>query len=456
MYALGSHYKPEWKDLEKRPLPQWYDTAKIGIFVHWGIYSVPGFKSEWFWYNWKTGDEDTNNYMKNHFTDIHTYRQFAPMFTAKSFKPDKWAKLFVNAGAQYVVLTTKHHDGFALFPSMVAGWNSVNVGPKKDIVDMLSKSVRKYNMKFGIYYSLYEWFNRIYLDDKACNWQYHFNNCSTYTDNVVVPQIRQLINNYRPSVLWTDGSNECPHEYWKATDIIAWLYNESPVKDEIVVNDRWGLGTTCRYGDFYTCDDRFNPRKLLYHKWENAFNTDILSWGFRKNIAPEEIMSFEELLRTVVVTISCGGNALINVGPSKEGTIPRVFRERLLSLGEWLKINGEAIYDTSPWFHQNDSLNSDVWYTCKKQTYDPWRTSHVPNKNDKILAVYAIFLKWPVNSLLIVEDLKYYMENSTCHVKLLDTVNSTPVTVSKQESRDRMVKVTYEDFGNKKKCVENF
>lgn len=146
----------------------------------------------------------------------------------------------------------------------------MDIGPKKDIVDILSKSVRKYNMKFGIYYSLYEWFNSLYIADKNCNWQYFYNNCSLYTDTVVVPQIKQLINNYRPSVLWSDGQNDCPFEYWKATDIIAWLYNESPVKDEIVVNDRWGLGTACHNGDIYTCDDRFNPSK---YQILSGFNT---------------------------------------------------------------------------------------------------------------------------------------------------------------------------------------
>lgn len=159
---------------------------------------------------------------------------------------------------RYVVFTAKHHDGFALFPTH-SRWNSVNLGPKKDVVKMISDSVRKYKMKFGVYYSLSEWFNTMYAQDIQ-----NFFGTSYYVDKVVWPNIQFLINNYKPSILWTDGDGAVNDTYWKSTELLTWLYNESPVKDEIVVNDRWGKGISCHHGDFYNCKDRYNPSK--YHK----------------------------------------------------------------------------------------------------------------------------------------------------------------------------------------------
>lgn len=135
----------------------------------------------------------------------------------------------------------------------------MNTGPRKDIVRLLSDSVRNYNMKFGVYYSLIEWYNEMYEDDKSREYS-----TSVYTDNVVWPDIKQLVTDYRPSVLWSDGEWEGTDTYWKSTKLLAWLYNESPVKNEIVVNDRWGTTTSCVHGDFYNCKDRFNPSKYIF------------------------------------------------------------------------------------------------------------------------------------------------------------------------------------------------
>lgn len=158
-----------------------------------------------------------------------------------------------------MVFTAKHHDGFGLFPSQNHFWNSMNVGPKKDIVKMISESIRKYNMRFGVYYSLSEWFNKMYADDRETNFA-----TTMYADREVWPNIKFLINNYKPSILWADGDGAVNDTYWKSPELLSWLYNESPVKNEIVVNDRWGRGTSCHHGDFYNCKDSFNPSKYYY------------------------------------------------------------------------------------------------------------------------------------------------------------------------------------------------
>lgn len=128
------------------------------------------------------------------------------------------------------------------------------------------------------------------------------------------------------------------------------------------------------------------------------------------------------------------GNALLNVGPTKEGTIVPIFKDRLKLLGEWLEINGEAIYDTSPWYYQSDTHNENVWYTCKKRVFDPRRAGDVPTKNDSILAIYVIFLKWPTSDRLIVSDLAHHMKNQNYSVNILTRETYTPLNVSDQLS----------------------
>lgn len=131
----SKEYNPTWESLDTRPLPQWYDNAKVGIFVHWGVYSVPSFGSEWFWINWKNGEKKYVDFIEENYPPGFTYQEFAHEFKGELFNATQWAKLFRDSGAQYVVLTSKHHDGFCLWPSTRSfSWNSVDIGPKRDIV----------------------------------------------------------------------------------------------------------------------------------------------------------------------------------------------------------------------------------------------------------------------------------------------------------------------------------
>lgn len=178
---------------------------------------------------------------------------------------------------RYVVLTTKHHDGFALFKSSGAPyWNSVETGPKKDIVDLLAKAVRNYTMKFGVYYSLLEWHNKKYPTD-----EYYRSSKMKYVENVMVPDIYQLIMDYEPSVFWTDGDWEEHSDFWKARELLAWMYSESPVSNEIVVNDRWGADVRNSHGDFFNGEDRLNPSKFRFNTYLKFILAKLLKvWYF--------------------------------------------------------------------------------------------------------------------------------------------------------------------------------
>ncbi|CAH1099941.1 unnamed protein product [Psylliodes chrysocephalus] len=390
-------YEPNWKSLDTRPLPKWYDDAKIGIFIHWGVFSVPSFGSEWFWSSWKGKSSEYIDYMKHNYPETFTYQEFAKDFKAEFFDANEWANIFADSGARYIVLTSKHHEGYTLWPSKYSySWNSLDVGPGRDVIDELSKAVRSHNLTFGLYHSLYEWFNPMYGSDKASNFTKQI-----FVNNKMIPEMMELINNYQPSVLWSDGDWEAPDTYWKSTEFLAWLYNDSPVKDEIVTNDRWGMGTSCKHGDIYSCKDRYNPGTLQKHKWENAMTIDKQSWGFRRNAKLSDFFTIEELLSELASTISCGGNLLMNVGPTKDGIIAPIFQERLQQMGQWLKINGEAIYGTKPWIVQNDTLTSAVWYTSKDSVF------------------YAISLKWPKDNILSLKSPLKFFRNVKTVVNLL-------------------------------------
>jgi alpha-L-fucosidase len=200
----AQNYQPNWESLDKRPTPTWYTDAKFGIFIHWGVYSVPGWSSkgqyaEWYQQGLQGNDTARQNFHKAKFGN-RSYYDLANDFKAERFNPDEWAKLFEQSGAKYIVLTSKHHDGFTLWPSKEADrdwgfkWNAVDVGPKRDLINDLFKAVRKTSVHAGMYYSLYEWFNPLWKADK-----------NKYATEHVWPQMKELINNYQPDVFWTDG-----------------------------------------------------------------------------------------------------------------------------------------------------------------------------------------------------------------------------------------------------------
>ncbi|RZC32185.1 alpha-L-fucosidase-like [Asbolus verrucosus] len=440
---VSGKFEPTWDSLDNRTIPDWYDKAKIGIFLHWGVYSVPSFGSEWFWHYWREGNQDYVDFMEKNYPPSFTYQDFAKEFTAEFYDPTQWASLFEKSGAKYVVLTSKHHEGFALWPSKYSySWNANDLGPHRDLIGsyILSKqrtlllfysgdladAIKEKGLHFGLYHSLFEWYHPLYQNDKLNNWS-----TTEFVDWKVMLEMKELVTNYQPEVVWSDGDGEAPDTYWKSTEFIAWLYNESPVKDVVVVNDRWGSGISCKHGDFYTCADRYNPGHLLLHKWENCMTVDKKSWGYRRNAVLSDILTTHELIVTLTETVSCGGNILINVGPTKAGIIIPVFQERLLDLGTWLSINGEAIYESSPWTVQNDTLTSGVWYTTKSPS------------------VYAVILNWPDNNILNLGAVNSLFESTDTQVTLLGNDGQLPwvvgadqVTVTFPDKADVLTEIT--------------
>lgn len=391
-------YEPTWESLDSRPLPQWYSDAKIGIFIHWGVFSVPAFGSEWFWYNWKVGHDKQNQKEYTDFVDKtekpgFSYADYAHRFDAVFFDPDYWAETFAQSGAQYVVLTSKHHEGFCNWDSREIGttwnWNSMDVGPKRDLVGELAAAIRKAGvkspqtnkaLKFGVYHSLIEWFNPIFLKDEANNMT-----SQTFVDTKIMPELHQLVEAYKPEIIWSDGDWAGSSDYWKAKEFLAWLATNSSVKDTVVWNDRWGTDVRCNHGSFFNCQDRFLPNSTMEHKWENCLTIDKTSWGWNRKARLSDYKTTKELIDELVVTVSRNGNFLVNVGPSSDGTISPVFVDRLTGLGDWLKVNGQAIYSTRPWKICDQDLESQsVYYT----------------RDDNLL--YAHLTHWPLDNQVVL------------------------------------------------------
>ncbi|XP_037527289.1 tissue alpha-L-fucosidase [Rhipicephalus sanguineus] len=403
----ADRYSPDWASLDARPTPSWFDEAKVGILLHWGVYSVPSYGGEWFWHKWRVGNESKYvEFMRRNYKPGFTYQDFAPQFTAELFDPDRWADVFEKSGARYVVLTSKHLDGFTLWPSNAsANWNSQDVGPHRDLVGDLASAVRrKQGMRFGVYHSLSEWFHPLYLADKESNFtRAIFPHAKTF------PELRELVERYHPDVLRTDGDLDAPGSaYWNSTSFLAWLFNDSPVRSTVVVNDNWGQDVRCKHGDSFSgCGGESGS--LKQRKWEQYVNIDMSAWGYRREASVSDYYTTQQLIDKLVKTISYNGNLLINVGPTKEGTIAPAFEERLLQLGRWLSVNGEAVYGSKPWKHQKDAAAPDVWYTA--------------NGN----AVYAFVLRWPADEELQLESLNLASEGKITLIGLPGELKWTAV-----------------------------
>jgi alpha-L-fucosidase len=419
--AASQTYQANWESLDKRPTPQWFKDSKFGIFIHWGVYAVPGWSTkgnyaEWYQQGLQTTDTARQKFHKAKFGD-RSYYDLANDFKAELYNPDDWAKVFERSGAKYIVLTSKHHDGFTLWPNQIANntwgfkWNAMEVGPQRDLLGDLFKAVRKTSVRAGMYYSLYEWFNPLWRSDPK-----------KYAAEHVWPQMKELINNYQPDVFWTDGDWDAPAETWKSQEFLTWLFNESPVKNKVIVNDRWGSGVRFNHGGIYTPE--YQPDlDFEDHDWEESRGMGY-SYGYNREEDAWDYNSTQSLVIALIDKVSRGGNFLLDIGPDEHGKIPPIMQERLLEMGEWMKLNGEAIYNTRRWkipFQwsegrrdykgTNEYITGD-WKTggdiMLKLTVDPDPGYAVKEifftYNPIANSLYAIFPKYPDEKKLIIKN----------------------------------------------------
>ena len=410
-----AQYQPNWKSLDTRKVPEWFTNAKFGIFIHWGVYSVPaygkkGTYSEWYQHALREGDSATVKYHKENFGD-RSYYDLARDFKADLFNPDEWANLIEKSGAKYVVLTSKHHDGFCLWPSKEANrdwgfpWDAEVVGPHRDLLGDLFKAIRKTSVHPGMYYSLYEWYNPLWVNNK-----------DEFVEKHTWPQMKYLITTYKPDVFWTDGGWDAPDTTWKAEQFLAWVYNESPVKNSVVTNDRWGRDVRFHHGGVYTPE--YQPDKDFEgHAWEESRGMGH-SYGYNRAEDAWDYNSTQSLVLQLIDKVSRGGNFLLDIGPDAHGKIPPIMQERLLQIGDWMNINSEAVYNTQRWKTPSQWSPGRQDYKMKKGdndlllklTIDPDPGYAVKEifytYNASTNSLYAIFPKYPADKKLVLKDVQ--------------------------------------------------
>ncbi len=424
-------FTPDWDSLKKHTVPNWYQNAKLGIFIHWGLYSVPAWAppsgelgkvdwNKWFYDNayaeWYLntlrlkGSPTYQHHIATYGKDFDYY-QFAKTFNEQTQKwqPDTWATLFRNTGARYAVLTTKHHDGFRLWPSEVVNphANGRTLSAQRDLVGDLTTAMRGAGLKMGLYYS------------GGLDWTFTSEPIATRQDvRGRIPQTteyaqyadahwRELIRRYQPAVLWNDIGYP---KQGQLPSIFADYYNGVPGG---VINNRFSVD----FADF-TTPEYAKYDRITEKKWESCRGLGF-SFGYNQVEGPDQVIAPDKLVALLVDIVSKNGNLLLNIGPKPDGSISDIQMNRLQELGKWLQANGEGIFDTRPWARATAATTegSDVRFTRKDD------------------AVYVFYLKRPAGNELIVPAV-YAKEGSQISV-----LGSQARTSYQQQGTDLKVKV---------------
>jgi alpha-L-fucosidase len=315
---------------------KWWREARFGMFIHWGVYAVPAGE-----YKGQRFDHIGEWLMLDAKIPVAEYRPYAKDFNPVKYDPDRWAQLAKDAGMKYIVITSKHHDGFALFPSEVTDWDIADASPYgKDLIGPLAKAARDKGLKFGLYYSqAQDWvhpggskahgFKSTKGWDKAQDGDF-----DKYLETIAVPQVREVLTRYQPDVLWWDTPVEMTRERaQKLAPLLA-------LKPGILTNDR--LQRPDYPGDFGTPEQKI-PDTGLDRDWETCMTMNR-TWGYKSY--DHDWKSAETLIHNLIEAASKGGNYLLNIGPKADGTIPQESVERLEAIGRWMAVNGDSIYGT--------------------------------------------------------------------------------------------------------------
>lgn len=411
--SKSGNFRPTWESLDTHQVPEWYEDAKFGMFVDWGLYSIPAYAPTGYpdWYLWRM-ETDTKEYHDKYWGSDFKQDDFIPLFTGKDFNADHLAEVAKSAGMKYVVPFLKHHDGFSLWNSSYTLRNSVEMGPRRDIAKEWMDALKKRDLKYGFYYSIDDWnYPVIGKDNQLAVRQWHPTDGSLYKighfneqkwdrvqmsgkipvrdfyNEYINPAGVEFIDKYDPDLIWGDGDWIFDADDRDSRKLIAYYYNQAKGRKEVAFNDAYGctrLIPTLGQGPDHKVHGDFNRSEGLYSAGKNASYDKPWeecsglshSFGFNWRETDKDVRSASELLTMLIDIVSGGGNLLLITNLTNTGKLDPLLAERLKVVGAWLKVNGESIYATRKWTHikEND-------------------TRFTRSKDGKY--VYAITTKWP-------------------------------------------------------------
>lgn len=361
-----------------RDVPEWYRDAKLGFFVHWGLYSVPAWATahsefprpieevyshhnyaEWYGNTVRIADSPTWHRHHEIYGTGTSYEDFADMWRAESFKADEFVGELMGAGARYVIPTAKHHEGFCLWDTPTTNFNAARRGPKRDLITEIHDETRRQGARFGVYFSGgLDWHVSNFPPIESEVDLFRFRRHDEYFSRYVAEQLTELILKFSPEVLWNDI--EWPDGGKGAEDfgLAALMNTYYGMVPDGVVNDRWGIPYQGFLTREYTDVDVIQERV-----WEHTRGLGF-SFGYNQAEDVSHTLTGAELIKTLVNVVSKNGNLLINVGPRADGTIPELQLDAMRELGAWLRVNGDAIYGTRPWIRCCDGPGVAQSYTA--------------------------------------------------------------------------------------------
>lgn len=423
-------FEANWESLKEYKIPAWFADAKFGIFIHWGAYSVPAFQSEWYprlMYQdsmlWHQTDPSktkpgTSAVYKHHVeTYGHPsefgYKDFIPMFKAENFDAGKWMDIFQKAGARYVIPVAEHHDGFAMYKSNVTRWNSVEMGPKRDVVGELKEAAEKAGMHFGVsshFAFNWDYFNK---EERFDTWNDEYEDLYGPKHKRYAPVSKEfmelwwkrttdIIDTYQPEILWFDFYIDRAEFAPYHPKLAAYYYNMGIENNRQVVLQTKNMGFESFPEGTNVLDiERGKLADIRKDIWQTDTSVGKNSWGFVNNW---ESKTPDSLIDDLIDIVSKNGTLLLNVGPKADGTIPQDQIDVLLEIGDWLSVNGDAIYGTRPWEkfgegptivnngHHSEGDNKD--FTCEDIRF---------TQKDNVL--YAMVLSVPVDGKILIKSL---------------------------------------------------
>jgi alpha-L-fucosidase len=358
-------YHPTWESLrDNYHLPTWFNEAKFGIFIHWGLYSIPARLNEWYERHMYTTDSKwhTEHYGS---PDKFGYKDFIPMFKTPNFHPDQWAQLFQRSGAKYVVPVAEHHDGFAMWNSDITPWCAGKMGPKRDLIGELATEIRKQNLIFGLSSHRMEHDAFAYPSPGVPNDQsdpryagfygppiegeFNNHNASAAFQEDWLARVQELVDKYEPQMIYFDNGVN-PREYDEVKlRAAAYYYNRAA---------QWGKQATLAtkdvaylFGSVQDFEKQDRAPEWIYAGGWQCDDSLGSTWGYTEGMT---YRSSDSIVRELIELASQGGNLLLNISPMGDGSIPEAQQKSLLGVGEWLKANGEGIYGSRPWIHPGE------------------------------------------------------------------------------------------------------